>query len=227
MDSPPNLLLPFAFRKPRAKPVYKGHAKFTPQEDFRLCHLVRDHGANNWRLIAQYMPGRNSRQCRERWLNYLNPELNVHPWTPAEDALLEEEYQQLRGRWMLLLPCLPCRTDGMIKNWFQLLQRKPKRRQRRRHRSKLVHNPPITFTSCLMRFQTVRRTVRSSSVVFGTSSSQAVGGRNDHSGIFSVWRTDRKLRGCFAGQLKVEGEFHPTEMGTTNKTGWNLHLLGQ
>jgi hypothetical protein len=129
MQSPSALPLPFSFRKPRAKPVYKGHAKFTPEEDFRLYRLVMDHGPNNWRLIARYMPERNSRQCRERWLNYLNPELNVQPWTPAEDALLQAKYREIGPRWMLLVPFFPRRTDGMIKNRFQILRRKARRSQ--------------------------------------------------------------------------------------------------
>jgi hypothetical protein len=116
----------FPMRKPRAKPIYKGHAKFTPAEDLRLSYLVHQHGTDSWRLIAQYMDGRNSRQCRERWLYYLDPDRNVHPWTEEEDALIERKYHELGARWTLMVPFFTHRTDSMIKNRFMVLKRKEK-----------------------------------------------------------------------------------------------------
>jgi hypothetical protein len=107
--------------------MFRPHSKFTPQEDFRLLRLVEKHGSNCWRLIAKYMDNRNSRQCRERWLNYLNPALNMRPWTDAEDALLKQKYEQLGPRWVFMMRYFPNRTDGMIKNRFQVLQRKSRR----------------------------------------------------------------------------------------------------
>jgi hypothetical protein len=111
-------------RKPRAKPVYRPHSKFSPDEDFKLCQLVNEHGPNAWRVVAKFLPGRNSRQCRERWLNYLNPGLNSNPWTAAEDALLEQTYTAIGPRWVYMMRFFPNRTDAMIKNRFQVLQRK-------------------------------------------------------------------------------------------------------
>jgi hypothetical protein len=118
---------PAPSRKPRAKPVYRPHSKFTPEEDFKLRQLVGEHGPNAWRAIAKLMPDRNSRQCRERWLNYLNPNLNTEPWTAAEDCLLEQTYAALGPRWVYITQFFPSRTDAMLKNRFQVLQRKGQR----------------------------------------------------------------------------------------------------
>jgi hypothetical protein len=115
---------PTPFRKPRAKPIYKPHSKFTPEEDFRLRQLVAEHGDHSWRTLAKFMPNRNSRQCRERWLNYLNPARNIEPWTESEDALLEQAYETLGPRWVYMMRLFPSRTDAMIKNRFQLLKRR-------------------------------------------------------------------------------------------------------
>jgi hypothetical protein len=118
---------PTPIRKPRAKPTFRPHSKFTPEEDFKLCQLVGEHGANAWRAIAKFMPNRNSRQCRERWLNYLNPGRNTLPWTEAEDALLERTYEAIGPRWVFMMKVFPNRTDAMIKNRFQVLQRRTQR----------------------------------------------------------------------------------------------------
>jgi hypothetical protein len=93
----------------------------------KLRKLVQEQGPNAWRTIAQSMPGRNSRQCRERWLNYLNPARNTQPWTETEDQLLQETYASIGPRWVYMMKLFPRRTDGMIKNRFMALQRKNQR----------------------------------------------------------------------------------------------------
>jgi hypothetical protein len=115
---------PAPFRKPRAKPTYRPHAKFTAVEDARLRELVAEHGASSWRAVAKLMPGRTTRQCRERWINYLDPALNTNAWTSDEDALLERTYAAIGPRWVCLTQFFPTRTDAMLKNRFQVLQRK-------------------------------------------------------------------------------------------------------
>jgi hypothetical protein len=115
---------PAPFRKPRAKPTYRPHSKFSHEDDIRLRELVTEYGTSSWRGVAELMPGRNSRQCRERWLNYLNPALNTNAWTADEDALLKQTYAAIGPRWVCLTKFFPTRTDAMLKNRFQVLQRK-------------------------------------------------------------------------------------------------------
>ena len=45
-------------------------------------------GANRWAEIAKYLPGRNGKQCRERWHNQLDPAIRKDAWTSEEDATL-------------------------------------------------------------------------------------------------------------------------------------------
>jgi hypothetical protein len=45
--------------------------RFTPHEDDILTCLVLRHGVSSWLTIAARMPGRNARQCRDRWNHYL------------------------------------------------------------------------------------------------------------------------------------------------------------
>ena len=35
-------------------------------EDVKILELVQMHGAKNWPLIAEHLPGRVGKQCRER-----------------------------------------------------------------------------------------------------------------------------------------------------------------
>jgi hypothetical protein len=121
------VLPPFLVPKQRSKPTYRPHSRFTAQEDVHLYRLVDKYGTKSWRLIAKHMPSRNSRQCRERWLNYLNPSLNNESWTAAEDALLGEKYNQIGPRWVYMMRFFPNRTDAMLKNRFQVLRRKAMR----------------------------------------------------------------------------------------------------
>ncbi len=46
------------------------------------------YGAKKWSKIAAELPGRIGKQCRERWHNHLNPDINKKPWTLEEDRLI-------------------------------------------------------------------------------------------------------------------------------------------
>ena len=56
---------------------------WTIKEDTMLKQLVRQYG-KRWSLVAEKLPGRIGKQCRERWLNHLDPKINRNPWTAAE-----------------------------------------------------------------------------------------------------------------------------------------------
>jgi stalled ribosome rescue protein Dom34 len=47
------------------------------QEDELVIKLVQDYGTKKWTYISQALPGRNGKQCRERWHNHLNPDIRV------------------------------------------------------------------------------------------------------------------------------------------------------
>ncbi|EGB01802.1 hypothetical protein AURANDRAFT_9999, partial [Aureococcus anophagefferens] len=47
---------------------------WAPEEDALVVELVERHGPKKWSTIAAHLPGRVSKQCRERWHNVLDPE---------------------------------------------------------------------------------------------------------------------------------------------------------
>jgi hypothetical protein len=94
--------------------------KFLPEEDAKLRELVQAHGSNAWDEVAKAMPGRNPRQCRERWKHYLSSEKNNSQWTPDEDRLLFEKMEEHGPKWTTLLQFFPGRTDMQLKSrWMQ------------------------------------------------------------------------------------------------------------
>ena len=58
---------------------------WTPEEDMILKKKVAEHGLKKWKEIATFLPGRIGKQCRERWYNNVDPNLNKEKWTIAED----------------------------------------------------------------------------------------------------------------------------------------------
>uniref|UniRef100_A0A7N0VFI5 Uncharacterized protein n=1 Tax=Kalanchoe fedtschenkoi TaxID=63787 RepID=A0A7N0VFI5_KALFE len=55
--------------------VIKG--QWTHEEDRLLVQLVDRYGIRKWSIIAQLLPGRIGKQCRERWHNHLRPNIKV------------------------------------------------------------------------------------------------------------------------------------------------------
>ena len=113
----------------QAKPAFKPHAKFSYEDDEVLRKLVAEFGENKWVVIAEHMPGRNPRQCKERWMNYLCPTLNRSPWSPEEDRLLIAKQKELGSKWVKISQFFENRTDAMVKNRFQVLKRKELKEQ--------------------------------------------------------------------------------------------------
>jgi hypothetical protein len=90
--------------------------KFTPEEDLRLRDVIDRCGSKDWSIVACHMYPRNARQCRERWTNYINPAIQNIPWTPEEEALLEQKFTEFGTRWQIIAAFFPKRSKNHIKN---------------------------------------------------------------------------------------------------------------
>jgi hypothetical protein len=100
---------------------------FTAEEDARLSELVEQHGDHLWRDIEHLMPGRSSRQCRERWNLYLSPGICNDPWTPDDDVQLLRLYQAQGPKWTQIAKSFPKRTPNNVKNRQKQLLRRVQR----------------------------------------------------------------------------------------------------
>jgi hypothetical protein len=102
--------------------------KFTKEEDHFLRSLVERFGSMNWRKIASHMGTRNERQCRERWRNYLSPQVSdPQEWTPEEESRLVDAYSIIGPRWTFLASQFPGRSIFNVKNRLMMLQRRERR----------------------------------------------------------------------------------------------------
>jgi hypothetical protein len=78
---------------------------------------------STWCEIADHLPGRTPRQCRDRWLNYLCPSNSFAPWTPDEDRIIIQKVSTLGNKWAEIAKFLPGRSDNGVKNrWYASLR---------------------------------------------------------------------------------------------------------
>jgi hypothetical protein len=80
-----------------------------------------------WGKIAQKIPGRTAKQCRERWRCNLDPTIDKSPWTPEEDAKILLLQGELGNRWATISTQLKGRTENAVKTRYRSLLRKKKK----------------------------------------------------------------------------------------------------
>lgn len=88
-------------------------------------------GAREWNKIAEHFNAemgvtynRTGKQCRQRWMNILDPSIKKDRWSIKEDLILLQRQQELGNKWIEISLYLNGRTESMIKNRFQSLLKK-------------------------------------------------------------------------------------------------------
>ena len=108
-------------------PVYARWGSWLGVEDAAMLEAIAVHGTQNWSVIAPLVVGRSSKQCRERWINNLDPELNKAIFTTHEDTALEIAVHCHGRAWARIAydVFLGRRNDSQLKNrWMVLTSRR-------------------------------------------------------------------------------------------------------
>jgi hypothetical protein len=98
--------------------------QWTTQEDGKLLESIREHGMLNWSVIANDIPNRNGKQCRERYKNHLSPDVNHDDWNSEEDAILLLQHKFKGNQWLSISSFLPGRSPNHVKNRYNFLMNK-------------------------------------------------------------------------------------------------------
>ena len=97
---------------------------WTQEEDLKILEWVSEHGPKKWEGMAAQLPGRIAKQCRERYVNHLDPHVNKGEWTEEEDQAITHLVSQYGTKWSLISKHLPGRTDNSIKNRYNSMKKK-------------------------------------------------------------------------------------------------------
>ena len=105
---------------------------WTLAEDEILENIVQVRGAKSWNLISNELNSlihqgnkvRNSKTCRERWRNHLNPELVKGKWSVKEDKLILDQFNIFGSQWSKISKKMKGRTENSVKNRYHYLMKR-------------------------------------------------------------------------------------------------------
>ena len=101
--------------------IYRRH--WQAEEDAFLEQAVHEQGTKRWSAVADLVPGKSARQCRERWKHFLDPTISKAEFTENEDHVIFKNAQRGYG-WSKIASLLTGRTDQCVKNrWHKLVER--------------------------------------------------------------------------------------------------------
>jgi hypothetical protein len=207
----------------------QGPKAWTKEEDALLLNIVQSMRVPmKWSIVAQSLPERTGKQCRERYVNHLNPRLKVSDWSPLEDATIFHLYDTIGSHWAKMSKMIPGRTDNGIKNRFHNLRRQLEREDEHRLRLSTARDFPEEIR--LDRMREVPEELRGKSAELWDMKSglsilaaQSVigglgGGLSRNAGRFGPFRLATDGESCIRCGFFVPSVHTGKELCT--KTGW-------
>ena len=91
---------------------------WTFYEDNILRKHVNNYGTKHWALLKYKLPHRTYKQCRERYVNQLNPLLDRSPFTEDECEIIISLREKIGNKWETIAKHLEGRNGLMVKNFW-------------------------------------------------------------------------------------------------------------
>ncbi|KAI8927776.1 hypothetical protein BC831DRAFT_451031 [Entophlyctis helioformis] len=118
----------------------KVKGRWSKEEDESLLRAVSQCGRGNWSMVARLVPTRTDMQCRERYENCLNPELNIGPFTPEETQRLKELVAAHgSSKWSLISKEMGTRTDNQCRRAWRAIVDAARVKKRPGRKPKMIH----------------------------------------------------------------------------------------
>ncbi|CAM9649783.1 unnamed protein product [Ectocarpus sp. 12 AP-2014] len=101
--------------------IIRGNGTWGAEEDERLRKLAPVFSSPStgprWAKIAEVMPGRTAKQCRERYNNHVDPGIKKDKiWTAEEDALVMQLHAEHHNQFAKIARNIPGRCYDDVKN---------------------------------------------------------------------------------------------------------------
>ena len=95
------------------------------QEDEAIENIVAEFDEEvDWKQVEQTLKtlygikNRSAKQCRERWLNNLDPNCKKKGWTEEEENIIFTYQRKVGNNWSKIAQFLVDRSENTIKNHF-------------------------------------------------------------------------------------------------------------
>jgi len=90
-----------------------------------LTDLVAECGQKNWAKIEKKMVTKTRKQCRNRWVQHLDPSIKKEKWLTEEDHLIYLLQRAIGSKWATMATHFVGRADNAIKNrWYSKVSKK-------------------------------------------------------------------------------------------------------
>ena len=82
----------------------KTRKAWTKEEDEVLLSCIQQYGNQNWSSVAQSFRdqtghNRTAKQCRNRFINTLDPDVSKQEWTAQEDEMIYNLQKRYGNKW--------------------------------------------------------------------------------------------------------------------------------
>jgi hypothetical protein len=94
----------------------KVKVRFSSEQDAIIKQFAEIQPLLSWNQIANYIPEKNGKQCRERYHHFISANVSHSPWTSEEDFLLSQCYYVYGSNWSKISKLFPGRTNQDVKN---------------------------------------------------------------------------------------------------------------